>query len=38
MQGIHANKADTCIGGFKRITEDGRIVYEEKYERKHMLD
>ena len=34
MQGIHANKADTCIGGFKRITEDGKIAYEEKYEKK----
>lgn len=34
MQGIHANKADTCIGGFKRITEDGKIAYEEKYEKR----
>lgn len=32
QKGIHDTHSDTCIGGFKRITEQGFITYEEKYE------
>ncbi len=31
MKGITETGADTCIGGFKRITEDGVVKFEEKY-------
>ena len=34
IKGIHENKADTCIGGFKRITENGKIVFQERYNKK----
>ena len=34
IQGIHENNADTCIGGFKRITENGKIVFQERYNKK----
>lgn len=30
--GIEKNGADTCIGGFKRIAENGTVVFEEKYD------
>lgn len=30
--GIEKNGADTCIGGFKRISENGEIVFKEKYD------
>lgn len=29
---IHIFNCDTCIGGFKRITEDGVVNYKEQYE------
>lgn len=32
MQGIQEYDADTCIGGFKRISNDGKIVFREQYE------
>lgn len=32
QKGIHDTNSDTCIGGFKRITEQGIITYKEKYE------
>lgn len=32
QKGIHDTNSDTCIGGFKRITEHGIITYKEKYE------
>lgn len=28
---IKENNADTCIGGFKRVNNDGEIIYEERY-------
>lgn len=30
--GIVSDNADTCIGGFKRVNDDGNILYEEVYE------
>lgn len=32
MQGIQKCSADTCIGGFKRISEDGKPVFKEQYD------
>lgn len=32
MEGIKKSKADTCIGGFKRVSEDGKLNYIEQYE------
>lgn len=32
MQGIQEHDADTCIGGFKRIGNDGKTVFKERYE------
>ena len=29
--GIVLSGADTCIGGFKRVNDDGKILYEEVY-------
>jgi len=31
MKGINEANADTCIGGFKRISEDGVIYFKEQY-------
>lgn len=31
MKEVAEKKADTCIGGFKRITEDGKVVFQESY-------
>lgn len=31
MNGIHESNCDTCIGGFKRISEEGKIIFEEQY-------
>ena len=31
-KGICGTDGDTCIGGFKRITEDGAVCYEEIYD------
>lgn len=28
---IILNNADTCIGGFKRVNDDGKVLYKEKY-------
>lgn len=32
MQGIQEHGVDTCIGGFKRIGDDGKTVFKEQYE------
>lgn len=32
MLGIHESKSDTCIGGFKRISENGTITFVEQYD------
>lgn len=32
MEPVIADKVDTCIGGFKRISEAGELEYEEKYD------
>lgn len=32
MKNVHDTKADTCIGGFERVTEDGKVVFKEQYE------
>lgn len=29
--GIILNNADTCIGGFKRVNDDGKVLYKEEY-------
>lgn len=34
MRAAHDNRADTCIGGFKRITENGQITFQERYQSK----
>lgn len=31
-KGISKSECDTCIGGFKRISEDGTVCYEEQYD------
>ena len=36
-EGIKNNNADTCIGGFKRVTDSGNIIYTEKYRSKIYL-
>ena len=33
MKGINEIEADTCIGGFKRITQSGRVTCREKYQK-----
>jgi len=30
---IKENNADTCIGGFKRVNDNGKIMYKERYKR-----
>lgn len=32
MNAVHEAVADTCIGGFKRISEDGKILFQERYQ------
>lgn len=32
VNGIYETNSDTCIGGFKRISENGLVNYEEKYD------
>lgn len=32
MNAVHEAAADTCIGGFKRISEDGKILFHERYQ------
>lgn len=31
VNGIYGTNSDTCIGGFKRISENGLVNFEEKY-------
>lgn len=31
MEGIEDNDADTCIGGFKRVDENGKTIFKENY-------
>lgn len=31
---IKENNADACIGGFKRVNDDGKVIYKEIYEKK----
>lgn len=31
MDKIKQTKADTCIGGFKRVTEEGKVSFSERY-------
>ena len=33
MNEIYKADCDTCIGGFKRILENGSIDFEEKYDK-----
>lgn len=33
VNGIYEADCDTCIGGFKRISENGSVRYEEKYDK-----
>lgn len=32
LNGIHKSNCDTCIGGFKRISDDGVVFFEERYD------
>lgn len=34
MKAVQDDGVDTCIGGFKRISENGNIEFSEKYEKK----
>lgn len=31
---IKENNADACIGGYKRVNDDGEVIYKETYEKK----
>lgn len=34
MKAVHEKGVDTCVGGFKRINEDGKIIFREQYQSK----
>ena len=38
LEGIERYNADTCIGGYKRITDTKRILYVNAYEKKEYVD
>ena len=33
VNGLYEENCDTCIGGFKRISENGTVSFEEKYDK-----
>ena len=38
MEEMVANGADTCVGGFRRVRDNGEIVYTEHYEKVLYMD